>query len=346
MCGVTALVMAGGAGTRMSRSGATRPKPLISAVGVSLLERNIHQLLKFGFDDITVAIPAGNAEISAFVLERCSVACGACGARLKILSEERPLGNIGCAGLLADRADTVLVVYADNLTSLNLRDVIAEHRRSRADMTIAAHREPFQMPFGELVIEDGRVASYKEKPIYRFPVCSAISVLGPAATSALPSHRPTGLSELVLALIESGRQVRAFEHAAPWVDVNDLRLLRRAEELIIAHPDAFELWAAKASPPERRVFFVADERGRILLDREDLPTALPIGAHSVGVSYRFDHVEPSGRIERWLIEYAASGRHELPAPWRFVCKESLAAEFGLNSAHLRALAVSEAAWHA
>ena len=41
---IPALVMAGGAGTRMGASGITTPKPLVPVLGLPLIERNLMQL--------------------------------------------------------------------------------------------------------------------------------------------------------------------------------------------------------------------------------------------------------------------------------------------------------------
>ncbi len=54
---VAGLVVAGGAGERMSRSGSTVPKPLVKIRGVTLLERNVFTLLRAGITDIHVAVP-------------------------------------------------------------------------------------------------------------------------------------------------------------------------------------------------------------------------------------------------------------------------------------------------
>jgi len=242
-----ALLMAGGSGERMRASGVELPKPLVPVGGVPLIERNLHQLLRHGLSDIVVAVPAAQPLVGDFVRDRLRPLAAERGARLEVLTETTPLGNIGCAGLLRDVADPLLTVYADNLTTLDLRAILAHHADTGAALTLAAHDEPFRLPYGRLEIADGRVTAYREKPTLAVTVCSAVTVLGPTAMAVLPTDRPTGLVGLTGELLRRGESVSAFRHTAPWVDVNDAAALARAEALVAAHPAEFR-WPREPVP--------------------------------------------------------------------------------------------------
>jgi NDP-sugar pyrophosphorylase family protein len=243
---VKALVMAGGSGERMRASGTCVPKPLVEVNGVSLLERNLQQVFAAGFHDVCVSVPSAVPEIGRFVRTRGLEIAEAWGAVLSPLEERRPLGNIGCAGRLQGAASHVLVVYSDNLTTIDLTRLLLEHRDSGATLTLAVHDEPFRLPFGQVYEAGDRIVNYVEKPEHRFAVCSAVSALSDLALRRLPPDRPTSISELARELIAAGAYVRSFRHASPWIDVNDLAAVARAEALIAAHPDAFALSAAGA----------------------------------------------------------------------------------------------------
>jgi NDP-sugar pyrophosphorylase family protein len=232
--------MAGGRGERMRASGVDVPKPLVPVRGVALAEHNLRQLLRHGLDDLVVAVPGGDGPVARFAEGRLAELAAEHGARLRVLAEERPLGNIGCAGQLHGEGD-VLVVYADNLTTLDLGAVLRHHAESGAALTLAAHDEPFRVPYGRLELADGRVVGYAEKPTIAVTVCSAIAVLGPGATGALPADRPTGLVDLTVELLRRGLPVAAYRHEAPWVDVNDASAVERAEALLDAHAAEFAL---------------------------------------------------------------------------------------------------------
>ena len=226
-----ALVVAGGAGERMRRSGSAVPKPLVPVRGATLLEHNVSALLAAGVTDVRIAVSTLAPEVRTFADTRCADLAASAGARLEVIVEDPPLGSLGAAALLRE-VDEVLVVNADNLTTLDLRLVLEDHRASGAAMTLAVHDEPFPMPFGEITLEGSRVLAYREKPTYRITICSAVTVLGAEALSRMVPGEPVGLPVFANRLLHEGLPVHAFRHAAAWVDVNDLTVAARAEELL------------------------------------------------------------------------------------------------------------------
>jgi NDP-sugar pyrophosphorylase family protein len=236
-----ALIMAGGQGSRMRAFGAVAPKPLVRVAGTTLLEHNLAMLARHGCRRAYVAVAAAAAEIRAFIASRLIPLGAKLGVAVEELVEQVPLGNIGAAHRLANLGE-VLVVFADNLTALDLAEFRAGHLRAGADLSLAAHEEPFRMPYGELRLasdDPERLADYVEKPEYRILVSSAVCMLGPRALAALPPDRATGMSELARSLLAQGAYVRVQRHAAPWIDVNDAAAIPRAEALLAAYPQSF-----------------------------------------------------------------------------------------------------------
>jgi NDP-sugar pyrophosphorylase family protein len=224
-----ALIMAGGRGERMRAGGSSLPKPLVPVRGVPLLERNLLALLHAGFRDVTVAVPAHTPEIGRFVSQRCAEIASDFGSRLATFEETEPLGNIGAAAEIPVPPGGLLVVYADNLTSLDLTALVRHHLSTAAVLTSAVHYEPFRIPFGEVEVEDGWLTAYREKPEHRVLVSSGLCVLSREAVKHLPAGRPAGAAELVNQLLASGEKVAAFLHSDSWIDVNDASALERAE---------------------------------------------------------------------------------------------------------------------
>jgi NDP-sugar pyrophosphorylase family protein len=235
-----ALIMAGGRGERMHATGASTPKPLVSVRGVPLLERNLLALLQSGFRDITVAAPAHTPEIARFASGRCRALAAMFGGRLSLFEETHPLGNIGAAAEIDIGEDDLLIVYADNLTSIDLNALVDHHRHSGAALTSAVHLEPFRIPFGEVEVQDGKIVAYLEKPERRILISSGLFVLSPKAVSYIPRGQHTAVSWLVNRLLASGEKIAAFRHDALWIDVNDRSAVGRAEQLLTLHTAAFE----------------------------------------------------------------------------------------------------------
>ena len=87
--------------------------------------------------DLVVAVPVHTPEIGAFAGQRGRELARRCGATLRLFEETRPLGNIGAAAEIVSADAELLVVYADNLTSLPLAAVVEHHRRLEAALTTA-----------------------------------------------------------------------------------------------------------------------------------------------------------------------------------------------------------------
>ena len=231
---VVGLIMAGGLGTRMLSSGVELPKPLVPVRGTPLLEHNVRLLLLRGVRELVVSLssePSGD-RVRHFCEQILVPVVEEAGGRLELMVERRPLGNIGCAGQLAGLTSAAVVVYADNLTTLDVGEVLAAHVSAHADLTLAWHEQPFTIPYGRLAVEGDRVTGYREKPTVSVPVASAVSVLGRRALDALPTDRPTGMVDLANSLIANGGHVAPYRHQAPWVDVNDASNLAAAEQLV------------------------------------------------------------------------------------------------------------------
>lgn len=229
-----ALVVAGGAGERMRRSGSETAKPLVVVGGRPLLQHNVETLLDHGFTDIAIAVSAEQPAVRSFAQETCAELIARARGAFRLIAEESPLGSIGSAAFVDADADDILVVNADNLTTLDLAALVRDHRGSGADATLAVHEEPFAMPFGEVTLDGDRVVAYTEKPTYRITIATAVTVLGRGAIDLITPGEFINLPHLAQRMLDGGRTIHAYAHDAPWIDVNDLTAARRAASMLAA----------------------------------------------------------------------------------------------------------------
>ena len=226
------LIMAGGKSSRMRESGNACHKALREVGGVSLIERNLTQVLAAGIRDVFVAVSVGEESIQQFVAQRGQDLAHQANASIHLLVEQEPLGTIGIAGQLASLAQEVLVLNVDNLTTLCLRSFVQHHHDNAAAMTIATHIEHFRIPLGEVVVTDDQITAYREKPNHPVRISSGAYVLASRTCSWIEPQQRTDIPALIPLLQAKNESILAFKHSSHWIDINDDDSLARAEQLV------------------------------------------------------------------------------------------------------------------
>ena len=157
-----AIVLVGGFGTRLLPLTKTVPKPLIPLANVPFLERTIQWLCQAGVDHIILSLHYNAEQFINFFSVHSQ------GVDLSFAVEETPLGTGGaiknCETYL--RGDRCFIINGDIFTDLDLREMMAHHRRSGARATLALHEAEDASRFGviDFDTQNNRIRSFIEKP--------------------------------------------------------------------------------------------------------------------------------------------------------------------------------------
>lgn len=319
------LIMAGGKSSRMRASFGDQHKALVPVLGTPMLERNLTWLLALGFREIYLAIGEGEYPLLEFAQARCLPLVSSFGAHLELLVERIPLGNIGACRLCRTNRDLV-VIYVDNLTTIDLHGMLNMHSKSDAAMTIAVHHQTFQMPFGQVILQGQHIVDLVEKPHTDYLVSSGTYVVSNRACRVIPPKTCIGASELFNRLKSCGENVEAFCHSSLWIDVNDSDAVRRAESLVATHSKKFECLWSKPDQERVVVLLINVNGSHILVDSEHDPLMLgmplPRGAIPELLAQRlaidacliatFDEATSDGHITRFHVFLAAESMWRAP----------------------------------
>jgi len=156
-----AVILAGGKGTRLYPITKEIPKPLLPIKRKPMINYLVDLFMDSGIEEIAVLINKEFEEDFKWWKERYY-------PEIKIVLEEEPLGTFGGLHYLRDWIgdNSFFLANADDLTSINLREMIDFHKRLDLPATLASvkmEKEKLKQ-FGVVVIEEGKVKEFIEKP--------------------------------------------------------------------------------------------------------------------------------------------------------------------------------------
>jgi dTDP-glucose pyrophosphorylase len=222
---VAAVVMAGGAGTRLMPLTTDIPKPMLPVGDRPLLERTIERLRDAGIHRVNVTTHYHPEKITGHFGDG-----KAYGVEIAYVTEDRPLGTAGGLSLLEDRGEPLLVINGDILCNVDFRDLVAFHRQNRADITVCVGKHDVRIPYGVVECDGPRLLRIKEKPNVSVLVNAGIYLLEPSVRCFIPAGERFDMTDLIDRLLESGRPVVTYPLIGYWLDVGHHDDYRKAQQ--------------------------------------------------------------------------------------------------------------------
>jgi NDP-sugar pyrophosphorylase family protein len=206
----TAVILAGGKGSRLAPYTTVLPKPLLPVGDRAILEVVLRQLRAAGFGEIVIAVGHLAHLVQAVLGDGTEH-----GVRIRYLVEDEPLGTAGSLAGIEGLSDTFLMMNGDVLTDLDYMDLVTAHVDAGNVMTIATHEREVATDYGVLHT-NGRVGAthaviaYEEKPRLQYRVSMGVYVLEPAAIGYVPGGEAFDVPDLVQALLRAGEPVGSY----------------------------------------------------------------------------------------------------------------------------------------
>ena len=122
-----------------------------------------------------------------------------------------------------------MVLNGDVLTRLELRRLLHFHCDHDAHATLCVRQHEVTVPFGVVDTNGVELASFVEKPSFRYQVNAGVYVIDPCLLPLLPENQFTDMPSLLLSSKQSGYRVNVCPIHEYWLDVG------RPESLEHAH---------------------------------------------------------------------------------------------------------------
>jgi len=230
-----AIILAGGKGTRLKPYTTSFPKPLVPIGDYPILEIIIRQLVRSGFDKITISTGHLAELIEAYFGdgERW-------GVPINYVREYTPLNTAGALKLVEDCEDNFLVMNGDILTTLDYAKLFALHLGKGIKATVSVNNRVSKIDFGVLKYnEQGFLEEYLEKPTYHFSVSMGVYVLSKDCMDLIHAGESIGMPDLLLRLIEAGEKVYCHNSDCYWLDIGRVDDYEKAQDEFEEHKEVF-----------------------------------------------------------------------------------------------------------
>ncbi|MDD5337504.1 MAG: nucleotidyltransferase family protein [Candidatus ainarchaeum sp.] len=222
-----AFVLCGGQGTRLRPYTYSLPKPMLKMGRKPILQYVVENLRLNGFTDLILTVGYKKEAIKEYFGDGKKF-----GVEIEYAEEDEPKNT---AGSILDYKgkikESFLVVMGDHLTDINLRDMMAAHKKSGAIATMALTKKEMQLEYGIVEVKNSQVASFSEKPKYDFLVNTAIYAFEPAIFEYI-KPREDFAKHVFPRVLAAKKKINPYMLSEYWVDVGRVSDYERLNEFL------------------------------------------------------------------------------------------------------------------
>lgn len=254
-----AVILAGGLGTRLSEETATRPKPMVEIGGKPILWHIMKIYSHHGVDDFIICCGYKGYVIKEYfanyflhmsdvtfdmrknIMEVHEKRAEPWSVTLVDTGEDSMTGGRlkRVASYIKDE-ETFLFTYGDGIGDVDIAATIQYHHCHGKAATLTATYPPGR--FGALDIQQGRVASFKEKPKGDGGLINGgFFVLSPRVLDYIDGDQTIWEQEPLMNLA-ADKQLMAFEHQGFWQPMDTLRDKNHLEKLWASGSAPWKVW--------------------------------------------------------------------------------------------------------
>lgn len=215
-----AIILAGGLGTRLQPYTFFIPKPMLPLGNKPLLEHIIEWLKndENNIDHIIICVSYLHRTIEDYFEDGSRL-----GIKIEYARSDRPLATAGqlmTAKKFID--DTFVCVYGDSIYEFSLREMIKEHERLDAFISMALLSYKTRLKYGFIDINgNNRVTAWNEKPEIKGLINIGCYVMEPEFIDLIPPSNAYGMDDAVREALDMKKLVNGFKIESGFIDIGD-----------------------------------------------------------------------------------------------------------------------------
>jgi NDP-sugar pyrophosphorylase family protein len=210
-----AIILAGGKGARLRPYTVVLPKPLMPVGEFPILEVIVRQLVRHGFDHITMAVNHQAEIIRAFFQDGARW-----GVKIDYSLEDKPLSTMAPLHLVRSLPENFLVMNGDILTDLSYSEFFDEHVSKNNLFTVSAYLREQKIDYGVLETDtNSHLSGFREKPTTEYLVSMGVYMASRRVMDFIPEGRRYGFDDLMLGLLAAGKPAAVRRFRGYWLDI-------------------------------------------------------------------------------------------------------------------------------
>lgn len=226
---LTAVIMAGGLGSRLSPLTDTCPKPLLTIAGEPILTHIIEHLRDQGVTRFILSVNYLSEMIVNHYGDGSDLEVS-----IEYVHETMRMGTGGALGLIDTMAlsDPFLCLNGDILNDVDIDALHLQHDSNGWDATMVVREHSYTVPYGVVkTAANGEFHHAEEKPTMAFNINAGIYMLSKSALSVVPRgvfyDLPTLFTDLKVRDMRGG----TYSHPGRWIDIGNIAEFERARKI-------------------------------------------------------------------------------------------------------------------
>lgn len=217
-----AVILCAGEGERLEPYTAYIPKPLLPVGGVPCLRMIVERIGSYDFFDQILIIVSDKFHKNFEYEFRND-------PFIRILNGGEPSGTAGELKKFEDELDNVFYVhYGDELTPIDIGDLVTQHQRFDPIATLAAIN--LKVPVGILDTMDEKVEKIREKPLLKMKMWTGMAVFNKKILSYCDFGDDISSNALPKALVKENVIFKLYN--VDWVQIGDIQSYKMANEVL------------------------------------------------------------------------------------------------------------------
>jgi mannose-1-phosphate guanylyltransferase len=224
----TAILLAGGEGSRLYPLTFDRPKPMVKLLDKPILQWAIEWLKHNGITRIILGVAYRKEAVMDYFKDGSEFGVEITYSIHSVEGETGEGFRLAISRYVKD--ELFVALNGDELTNIRLNDMLGYHQSSNAIATIAV-THPVS-PFGVVDVEgNGNIISFKEKPtLSSILVSTGIYIFSNQILNYLPQKG--SIEKTTFPILCKENLLKAYPINGTWITVNTMKDLKNAESVL------------------------------------------------------------------------------------------------------------------